>query len=195
MKRFLLLCSVLTLAVSPALADSQPRKLGKFDYWSAYQMVDGKQNVCYMSLTAQPPVPKGSKLKRDSVTLMVTERPGENALDVFSYAAGTKFAPSSEVTVKAGEKTFNLFTQGDTAWARDTATDHALAQALRSNASITITGTAAVGGSFVDTISMKGALQAYKAIAQACGIAGPADPAASKAKTAPTPATKAKTAK
>jgi len=183
MKRILLFCTILTLVCPQAFAETQPRKLGKFDYWSAYQMAEGKQSVCYMTLTAKPPVPKGSKLKRDSVTLMITHRPTEGALDVFSYAAGTKFAASSEVTVKAGEKTFSLFTQGDTAWARDPATDHALAQALRSNASITVTGTAAVGGSFADTISMKGSSKAYQAMAEACGLSQPSAPA--KAKPAP----------
>lgn len=167
--------SLLCLAL-PAGAAS-PEKLGKFGYWTSYK-IPGAQPVCYMTLTAQPPIPKGSKLKRGPVTLMVTHRPAEGALDVVSYAAGTKFAPSSELVFSASGKSLNLFTQSDTAWARDAATDRELSQMIRSSEKITLTGTAAQGGSFADTIVMKGASSAYVSIAEACGLPVPKQPAA-----------------
>ncbi len=171
MKRLFLFSALWAVLFSfPATAQTAgPRKLGQFSYWAAYQLSEGKNPVCYMTLTAKPPMPKGSKIKRGAVTLMVTQRPTEGALDVVSYAAGTKFAPGSEVIVQAQGKKFNLFTQGDTAWARDPATDRALAAAIRAAESITIVGTAAQGGSFADTISMKGSAKAYQAMAEACG--------------------------
>lgn len=172
----LFVCAALLAALfSPAQA-AVPKKLGKFGYWSAYHIADQAQPVCYMTLSAKPPVPKGSKLNRGEVTLMITHRPAEGALDVISYAAGTKFKASSEVTVQVGDKSFNLFTQADTAWARDSVTDRALTSAIRSAQSITITGTAAIGGPFADTITMKGSAEAYRTISQACGV-GEAEPA------------------
>ncbi len=176
MKKCIFVINVLSafwLALVPEALAAQPEKLGQFDYWVAYKIPSASQPVCYMSLSATPPVPKGSKLKRGAVTLMITHRPAEGALDVVSYAAGAKFAPSSEVSVKAGDKTFSLFTQDDTAWARDAATDRALAAAIRSSANITITGTASSGGSFADTISMKGSSKAYQTMTQACGLSVP----------------------
>lgn len=172
MKKHLILTVFLTffLLCAPAPAGATaPKKLGKFGYWTAY-VIPGAQPVCYMTLTAQPPIPKGSKLKRGPVTLMITHRPAEGSLDVVSYDAGTKFAPSSEVTLDAVGKSFNLFTQGDTAWARDATTDRAITGAIRAAEKITITGTASKGGAFADTIVMKGSAASYKAITEACGL-------------------------
>lgn len=173
MNRFLSLCLVGTLvsilSVTPALA-APPKSLGKFGYWTAYQLMEGANPVCYMSITAKPPVPKGSKLKRGDVVLMITHRPAESSTDVVSYAAGTKFKPASEVTMQIGGKTFNLFTQADTAWSRDSATDKALAAALRTGASVTVLGTTASGGPIADTVSLKGSAEAYYAIGKACGL-------------------------
>lgn len=178
MKQIALFCAFvapLLISISAAQA-AEPRKLGKFDYWTAYQIADAKQPVCYMSLTAKPPIPKGSKLKRDVVTLMVTHRPAEGVLDVVSYTAGTRLAPSSEVTVQDDSgKVFNLFTQNDTAWARDPAADRALTMSLRAANKVTFTGTAASGGSFADTISMKGSSKAYRAMTEACGLSAPSN--------------------
>lgn len=101
---------------------------------------------------------------------MITHRPAEGALDVVSYGAGTKFKPSSDVELSADGKVFSLFTQGETAWAREPATDKAIAMAMRSAQNVTVTGVASVGGSFMDTISMKGSAAAYKAISEACGL-------------------------
>lgn len=127
-----------------------------------------------MTLRAKPPVPKGSKLKRGEVVFMITHRPGEGALDVVSYDAGTKFKPSSEVELAVDGKVFSLFTEGDTAWARDSATDKTIATAMRAAQNVTIKGLAASGGPFADTISMKGSAAAYKAISEACGVSSSA---------------------
>lgn len=160
---------------SSAWAATAPKTLGKFGYWEAFQLGDGANAACYMTLRAKPPVPKGSKLKRGEVTLMITQRPAEGSLDVISYAAGTKFKPASEVTVQAGTKAYSLFTQADTAWARDSLTDRDIAMAIRNTASITISGEAASGGPFADTIAMKGATEAYRAIGKACGLPSPTE--------------------
>ncbi len=168
---FFLFCAAffaLTLVAPPTEA-AGTKNLGKFGYWEAYQTGDATAPVCYMSLRAKPPIPKGSKLKRGEVVFMITHRPAEGSFDVISYAAGTKFKPSSDVELTADGKIFSLFTDGSTAWARDPATDKAIALAMRAAQSVTISGIAAVGGPFADTISMKGSALAYKAIGEACG--------------------------
>lgn len=169
-KLFLLLIPFLLLADVSVAKAGNLKPLGKFGYWTAYQMTEGGHPVCYMSLSAKPPVKAGAKAKRGEVVLMVTHRPAESSFDVISYSAGMKFKPATDVTVTAGGKTFSLFTQDDTAWSRDSATDKAVSQALRTSPSVTITGTGASGAALADTVNLKGAMEAYVAMSKACGV-------------------------
>jgi hypothetical protein len=175
-------------APAPKQADkpAKPKAetLGKFGNWSAYVVYEGKNPVCYMSLTARPPEAKGAKVKRDPVTLMVTHRPAESSSDVISYSAGMKFKAGTDVEIHIGEKNFSLFTQDDTAWARDALTDRSIATAMRSGVGqMTLTGTSVTGKNFGDTIPLKGADEAYYAASKACGLK--ADKPASEKPAAP----------
>ena len=163
-----------------ARAASSPELLGKFGVWGAYKMTDGSQPVCYMSLTTRSPADKKQKTKRGDVVLMITHRPADNSTDVVSYTAGVKFKTGSEAVIAVGKKTFNLFTQGDTAWSRDAATDHALAAAIRNNASLTVKGETARNTTLADTLNIKGSFDAYTAINRACGLPVPEAPKAAK---------------
>lgn len=168
-------------------AKPKTEKLGKFGNWSAYVVYEGKNPVCYMSLTARPPEAKGTKVKRAPVTLMVTHRPAESSMDVVSYSAGMKFKAGTDVEVHIGDKNYNLFTQDDTAWARDALTDKAIAAAMRSGAGqMTLAGTSTTGKNFGDTIPLKGADEAYYAASKACGLK--ADKPVSEKAAAPKPA-------
>ncbi|MDD3182795.1 MAG: invasion associated locus B family protein [Alphaproteobacteria bacterium] len=171
----LVCASFCALVVSPVLAAS-PKSLGKYGYWSTYKLMEGANPVCYMSITAKAPVQKRKDkkkktTKRGDVVLMITHRPAESATDVISYAAGTKFRAASDVNFKMGDRSFSLFTQGDTAWSRDQVGDHAIVAALRASSAVTVTGIAANEASIADTVNLKGMPEAYYAIGKACGLA------------------------
>jgi len=166
-----LVCALPLVLPAPAQA-AVPKPIGKFGYWSAFQMMEGPNPVCYMSITAKPPEKKGDKkaVKRGDVVLMITHRPAESTTDVISYAAGAKFKSAADVTFKIGAKDFSLFTQGDTAWSRDQAADHAVVTALRTSASVTVNGTLANGTALADSVNLKGMNEAYAAIGKACNV-------------------------
>jgi hypothetical protein len=169
-----LLCAFVGVLSFPAVA-ATPKSLGKYGYWSTYQMMEGGNPVCYMSITAKAPASDKAKstkkkAKRGDVVLMVTHRPTEGSTDIISYAAGTKFRPASDVTFKIGGKEYSLFTQGDTAWARDQATDRTVVSALRSSESLTVLGVAADGSNVADTVNLKGIADAYYVIGKSCGL-------------------------
>lgn len=194
------LCLMLALAATPALAadakSGAPQPLGTFDNWQAFSYKSKGQPVCYMLLTAH--LPNTKKMKRGPAHLMITHRPGENSKDVISYAAGYAFKPEEDVHVAAGGRNFGLFMQNDTAWSRDAATDSTIALALRANASVKITGTPKAKGAapVTDTLTIKGANDAYQAISKACGYEVPPLPAPKAAeKTKPKAKTVTKTKK
>lgn len=171
MKKNLLMTTLfvsLSFLLSSPAQSASPKSLGKFGYWQTYVLHEGKNPVCYMSLTARPPEKKGAQNKRGNVVLMVAHRPAESAFDVVSYSIGAKFKPSSDVTVKADGRKFSLFTKDDTAWSRDSATDQALAQALRKGDNAIILGQMASNDKISDDVSLKGSNMAYKVISKAC---------------------------
>jgi len=192
LSHLLLSSALLALLVQPAHA-AGPKALGQSGFWSSYSLVDGKQPICYMTIKAKPPEAKGAKApKRGEVVLMITHRPGENSTDVVSYTAGLKFKPGTDVTAKIGEKSFSLFTQGDTAWSHDAASDHAMAQAIRLGSSMTVSGVSASGAPVADTLNLKGAAGAYATIGKACGLKVEEPKQAPAKKAAPAAAPKAK---
>lgn len=163
-----LLAVILTLPQTGfAESGGTPKLLGTFGNWKAFSY-GGEKPVCYMTLATQV---QSKTFKRGETYLMITHRPAENIKDVVSYTAGYSFKSPSDVTVDAGKKSFDLFTQKDTAWSRDPTTDHALASAIRGNAKIKLTGTPAGKNAkpVSDTIDLKGASAAYQAINKACG--------------------------
>lgn len=153
-----------------AATNSDQKSLGTFGLWSTYTYNDGNQPVCYMVKTSH--FPKSKTFKRGTAYVMITHRPAEGSKDVFSYKSGYNFKPVNDVKVRVGKSEFSLFTDKDTAWSRDTATDHALATAIRNGKSMIVTGVPAKQGitPVTDTLDLKGAAEAYYAIGKACGL-------------------------
>jgi len=168
MYRFIVISLFLTGILFPVIADaSQPKKIGRYSYWTVYKLKQNKNYVCYMSITAKPPK---NKKHRGNVTLMITHRPSENVFDVVSYDVGARLKPDSNVKVLIGKKRFSLFTSGNTAWARDSETDRALTMAIRSGYFVTFMGYLHPKYKFADTVNLKGSAKAYELMSKSCGV-------------------------
>jgi hypothetical protein len=99
---------------------------------------------------------------------MVTHRPAERAFDVVSMAAGYQYLPDSDAVLTSGGKRFNLFTNGERAWARDAQTDKTVVQLLISGNAMMVKGTSSRNNVTTDTFSLSGFSAAYKAISESC---------------------------
>ncbi len=174
MKWLVLLFSFISLGVASREATAAlPKNTGHFGYWATWDVMEGVNPVCYMTITADPPVPFKDRTKtkrRGDVQMMIAHRPAEGMVDVVSYAPGAKFKAASDVTLKIDGNSFNLFTQGDTAWARDAATDRAIAMAIRAGDYAVLSGTLASGERLADRVSLKGSSKAYETISKSCGV-------------------------
>jgi hypothetical protein len=89
---------------------------------------------------------------------------------VVSVITGYTYQENSEATVQIGNQSFRLFTNGETAWARDEKTDKSLVDAIRKARMLVIKGTSSRGTVTTDTYSLDGSSAAYDAINQACGV-------------------------
>jgi invasion protein IalB len=155
------------LLAAPAYAEDA-KLISTHKDWSAYTVSEGSATVCYMASKPIASEPKGAK--RGDVYAMITHRPSEKSFSVVSFVGGYAYKPGSEATVTVGNQRFSLFTDGDTAWAYDDATDKALALAVRSGDKMILVGTSARGTQTTDTFSLSGTGAAYKAIGAACGV-------------------------
>jgi hypothetical protein len=167
-------------SVSPAIA--KETVLGTFGTWRAYRANEGGQTVCYM-VTTKLIKTTGPK-KRALPYLMITHRPIEASTDVFSYGAGLKMNPRHGAKLTIGRLSFELFSVGDTAWARDSLTDHQVARAIRNAPSlqVRIQPDKKGGVPVTDQFELSGSPTAYHAINKACGL-----PDGTQKKTAQTP--------
>jgi hypothetical protein len=167
-EKLLVLSVASIMYVTTAWAEA-PKKIGEYDDWSAYVFVEGDNNkVCYM--VSQPKKEEGDYTQRGDVFALVTHRPAENSRNVFSYIAGYSYKPESEVTITVGNQNFTLFTEGESAWTPDQATDNKLTDAIRRGSSFVVKGVSTRGTRTTDTFGLKGSSAAYKTISEECGM-------------------------
>ena len=173
---FLILVSIGLLRPIALEAKEVQKSLGTFGLWQTYSYNENNQQVCYMVKAAHFPSTK--QFKRGASYLMITHRPSENSDDVISYNAGYNYKPAADVKVTIGKDSFSLFSQKDTAWSRDTKTDHLIATAISHSDYMKVSGVPAQKGAsnITDTLDLKGSHAAYDAISKACGLEQEAPP-------------------
>ncbi|MEM6812153.1 MAG: invasion associated locus B family protein [Pseudomonadota bacterium] len=157
---------IMPLATSSGAFASEPRLIGTYGDWSAYVFMENGNKVCYMA--SQPKTAQGNYTKRGEIFALVTHRPAENTKNVFSYTTGYPYKDNSNVDVTIDARKFTLFTQGDTAWTADAASDNQLTNAIKQGNKMVVKGTSTRGTLTTDTFSLKGSTKAHQRISQEC---------------------------
>ena len=156
---------IVLICTTPAFSQDVTA-LGRHGDWIAYTYQENRQSVCYM--TSAPTRSEGQYTRRGDVQLLVTHRPGRNAFDVISVVAGYEYRRDSDVTINIQGRRFELFTNGDRAWAREGDTDQEMTQAMIKGRTAVITGTSSRGTLTTDTFSLIGFTAAHRAISETC---------------------------
>lgn len=157
-----------TLLASSSAMAADPRLVGTFKDWNVFTYEENGNKVCYMA--SRPKKDEGDYTRRGDIFTLVTQRPAERSLDVVSVITGYTYRTGSETTIQIGNQTFKLFTDGDTAWAKDEATDRQIVNAIRAGATMVVRGTSSRGTATTDTYSLSGSAAAYQAMNEACGV-------------------------
>jgi Invasion associated locus B (IalB) protein len=163
-------------AASPKKPDNSPHaavaaptdRLGAADSWTAYAYKDKSGKVCYIAGDPQKSESAGSKRKHPSA--LVTHRPGEKIANVVSFVEGYPLKEGSEVALDIGGTKFDLFTKGDSAWARTPELDKAIVEAMAKGKQAVVKGSPQKGPSTTDTYSLAGFAQALALIDKACEV-------------------------
>jgi invasion protein IalB len=164
--------ALLLLTTAPALAQTAPKSLGTFDSWIAIELPEKSSKVCYMVARPTKTLPDGAK--RGDILLTITHRPAAKQRDEVSFQSGYPYKAGAPVTVEIEKKKFEMFTRPESdpegAWARDTAMDKALVEAMRGGKTVVVKGTSVRGTETADSFSLAGFSKAYAEIGKACGV-------------------------
>jgi hypothetical protein len=156
---------LLMLLPSAAMAQSV-QLLGQFRDWGAYTAQEGTGALCFAM--AKPvsvePQPDGYT----EAYLYLTHRPADSVSNEINIVAGYEFAPDQPATLTIGDRSFDLFTQKDSAWLLDASQSDNLAGAMRAGTTLVIEGTNVGGVKVEETFSLSGATAASRAIDGGC---------------------------
>lgn len=151
----------------PALAQTpEPTELGKFGDWAAYTYKAQNGKVCYISSQPKTSTPKSAK--RDPAFLLITHRPSQSVRNEVSTIIGYPFKKDATVQLTIDSQNYELFTNGDGAWADTTAKDKEIVAAMKKGQKLTIKGASWRGTETLDDYSLKGLVQALAKIDAAC---------------------------
>jgi hypothetical protein len=154
--------------IAQSLPASATQRLGTMEGWTAYAYKEKSGQVCYLAGEPQKSEPKNAK--RKTPRAMVTHRPDEKVANVVSFAAGLPLKEGSDASLDIGGTKFDLFTKGDSAWARTADLDKAIVEAMAKGKQAVLKSVPQKGPPASDTYLLAGFTQALAMIDKACNI-------------------------
>jgi hypothetical protein len=165
-------CFVLAAASALAQGAAKPTLVGTFSKWTLWSYTgsykgNGEGKVCY--IYSEPDKMEPAKLDHGRVSFSVTSSPAEGIKTEANFVTGYTMKEQSSVSVTVGDKTFTMFTQGDSAWLVNTDEEPALLSAMRAGSSMVIKATSRRGNETTYTYSLSGVTAASDKLKSDCG--------------------------
>ncbi len=161
---FALAGAALLAFAAPASAQSA-NIIGKHEAWGTYSYVDqkAKGKVCYVLTVPTAQEPKD--LDHGEVFFFVSQKPGQNVSYEPQFIAGYNLKENSKVTVTVGDKSFAMFTRGNSAWMENAAEEPTLIAAMKKGSDMKVAGMSGRGNPTKYVFSLKGISKALDSIA------------------------------
>jgi len=160
-----LCAAVMTLSlVSPAFAQEEVPRVALYTDWSVFNPTNPKE--CFIASaptsTAAERGGQSVEVRRDAIRLYVASRPGDGTKNEIAFTGGYPFRDGSTVSVKIGNETFELFTEGEFAWPASPAEDGKIITSMQAGANAEVRGVSSRGTTTIDTFSLIGFSDALK---------------------------------
>ena len=164
---FLMAAAAALLAGSPAHAQAQdPKPLGEFQDWAAYTYESDSGPVCY--IVSQPTDWEPKNVNRGPIFFLITHRPSDRVRNEVNTIIGYPFKEGSNATVTVGDRSFELFTSGDGAWADTADRDRQIVEAMKAGSTMSLKGLSWRGTETRDRYSLSGVTNAMNRIDAEC---------------------------
>ncbi|MRX49516.1 hypothetical protein GI374_03465 [Paracoccus sp. S-4012] len=151
-----------------ASAQQSSNVIGNQGDWTAFRADSPKEcwAVSPPTKTVNTRDGKPAEVQRGDIRLYIAYRPGQNG--EVSFTGGYPFAEGSNVGLQVGSQTFQLFTEGESAWTGSPDDDAKVIAALRGGSTAVLTGRSSRGTATTDTFSLAGATAMTNAARDAC---------------------------
>ncbi|MGG7645434.1 invasion associated locus B family protein [Rhodovulum sp. YNF3179] len=145
-------------AMSAAAQEESDNRVAAKTDWSVF--VEDDPTECWVVSSPKETVnTKNGRVvavRRGDILLFVSYRPGSGVNGEVSFTGGYPFNDSSTVSLQVGEDSFELFTDGEWAWAENPQADQRIVTALKGGAEAVVTGLSSRGTTTKDTFSLMG---------------------------------------
>ena len=159
MKSFLFSGAVaLSLAATGAMAQDTENRVGANTDWSVFEEA-GSGECWAVSAPKESSVTQDGRLvaaRRGTILMFVSYWKGEGGAGQVSFAGGYPFRDGSTVSMTIGSNSFELFTEGETAWSRGAEDDAKIIAAMKRGAKAVVVGFSSRGKRTEDTFSLLG---------------------------------------
>jgi hypothetical protein len=170
----LLITTALALATAAgafAQGAARPTLIGTFSDWTMWTYTgsyaaNAEGKVCY--IYSEPEKMEPSRLDHGRVSFSVTRSPSQGIENEANFIAGYALKEQSSVTIQIGDRTFTMFTQGDSAWLVDKADEPALLEAMKDGSSMVIKAVSRRGNNTTYNYSLKGVTAAADKMIAEC---------------------------
>lgn len=153
------------LLAGEALAQT-PQFLGEFRDWFLYAYDEAEGKTCYIA--SKPTEEAGNWNRRGPAAVLVSRLPIPGTGEQVSVQPGYSFKTNSTVQLKIGNQEWQLFTQGEHAWANTDEEDQAIIRAMQGGSDMSVRGTSQLDTYSLDTYSLLGFTAAFEAMRDAC---------------------------
>lgn len=157
--------SAMLLMAGEALAQA-PQFLGNFRDWYLYAYDEAGGKTCYIA--SKPSEEAGNWNRRGPAAVLVSRLPIPGSGAQVSVQPGYNYKANSTVQLKVGNQEWQLFTQGEHAWANTDEEDAAIIRAMQRGSNMTVRGTSQLDTFSLDTYSLLGFTAAFEAMRDAC---------------------------
>ncbi len=148
---------------------AEPRQatfLKTFRDWNLYVARDDVGKICYI---ASEPVEKDGNYRRRGATAVVVAKFPDPKLGIqVSVQAGYPYKKKSNVQMTIDKKRYELFTDGENAFAFTAEDDRKIIEAMKRGRRMVVKGTSRKGTYSIDTYSLMGFSAAYRAMLDEC---------------------------
>ena len=154
----------------PAAAQESTNRVSTETDWSVF--VEDNPTQCW--IVSAPKSIKNTRdgtevaARRGDIRLFVSYWPGQGKQGEVSVTGGYPYRDGSSVTMQIGSDRFELFADGELAWAASPAEDQKIVSAMKRGAQAVVAGVSGRGTRTEDTFSLLGFTAAVDDAAQRC---------------------------
>lgn len=156
---------------SPLAAQEEVPRVALYTDWSVFNPTDPLECFIASAPTSTEARKNGeirNDVKRGDIRLYIASRPNDNTTNEIAFTGGYPFRDGSTVSMKIGNETFELFTEGEFSWPASPEEDQKIIASMRRGAKAVVTGVSSRGTTTIDTFSLIGFTDALKDATERC---------------------------